>query len=471
MFGILKKKITGFINRLTKKEEEKESVPTDSLEKKEELKVEMPEKKVDETPASFEEFESKEEVRHVETVSEPLPEPPEKEIKKVATDEKPKKHEPIVKEKRLRFSPEKAAPPKKKPEQKEEVKETVQKSEEEVKKVIPEKKEKKGIFDSIKNLIVPKKEEKPVFPKIEVEKRQKEPMVKLGIAKQIKSVFTGTVEIAEKDVEELLESLELDLLESDVALEVAESIKDELKNGLVGQTLKKDEVSQFVKKVIRDTIIKTISVEKKIDILNSIKQSEKPVKIMIIGTNGAGKTTPIGKLAKLFMSQNHKVVFAAADTFRAAAIEQMEVHAKKLGVHLIKREYGADPTAVAYDAVSYSKAHGIDVVLIDTAGRQDTNVNLINELKKMNRIINPNFRIYIGESIAGNAIIEQVSTFNQEIGIDGVILTKLDCDAKGGSVLSISKTTGVPIIYLGTGQQYEDLEKFEAEKIADLILS
>ena len=141
------------------------------------------------------------------------------------------------------------------------------------------------------------------------------------------------------------------------------------------------------------------------------------------------------------MSQNHKVVFAAADTFRAAAIEQMEVHAKKLGVHLIKREYGADPTAVAYDAVSYSKAHGIDVVLIDTAGRQDTNVNLINELKKMNRIINPNFRIYIGESIAGNAIIEQVSTFNQEIGIDGVILTKLDCDAKGGSVLSISKTT------------------------------
>ena len=212
MFGILKKKITGFINRLTKKEEEKESVPTDSLEKKEELKVEMPEKKVDETPASFEEFESKKEVRHVETVSEPLPEPPEKEIKKVATDEKPKKQEPTVKEKRLRFSPEKAAPPKKKPELKEEVKETAQKSEEEVKKVIPEKKEKKGIFDSIKNLVVPKKEEKPVFPKIEVEKRQKEPMVKLGIAKQIKSVFTGTVEIAEKDVEELLESLELDLL-------------------------------------------------------------------------------------------------------------------------------------------------------------------------------------------------------------------------------------------------------------------
>ena len=148
----------------------------------------------------------------------------------------------------------------------------------------------------------------------------------------------------------------------------------------------------------------------------------------------------------------------------------MEVHAQRLGIKTIKRDYGSDPTSVAYDAVNYAKARGIDAVLIDTAGRQDTNISLINEIKKMTRVIQPDIKIYIGESIAGNAIIEQISSFNNEIGIDAVILTKMDCDPKGGTMLSINKATGIPIIYIGTGQKYEDLELFEPEKIVERII-
>ncbi|NYZ77371.1 signal recognition particle-docking protein FtsY, partial [Candidatus Micrarchaeota archaeon] len=160
----------------------------------------------------------------------------------------------------------------------------------------------------------------------------------------------------------------------------------------------------------------------------------------------------------------------ASDTFRAAAIEQISVHADRLGVKVIKRDYGSDPASVAYDAVNYAKAHGIDAVLIDTAGRQDTNINLINELKKMDRVIKPDLKIYIGESIAGNALMEQVASFNREIGVDGVILTKLDCDAKGGTILSVARATGVPILYIGTGQGYDDIELFDAAKIAERIV-
>jgi fused signal recognition particle receptor len=148
----------------------------------------------------------------------------------------------------------------------------------------------------------------------------------------------------------------------------------------------------------------------------------------------------------------------------------MEVHAQRLDVKVIKREYGSDPTSVAYDAVNYAKAHAIDAVLIDTAGRQDTNISLLNEMKKMGRVVQPDLKIYIGESIAGNAIIEQVSSFNREVGVDAVILTKMDCDPKGGTMLSLSKATGVPIIYVGMGQGYDDLEPFDPKTIVDRIL-
>jgi len=304
------------------------------------------------------------------------------------------------------------------------------------------------------------------------EKEQKKPKerIKLGAVSVLKSIVTREVEITESDINELLENFELELLEADVDISVAETIRESLKERLVGAKIKKGELHGFVTDRIKGILIEMISNEKIFDMVEKVKQSEKPVKILFLGVNGAGKTTTIAKVAKLLLNNNQKVVFAAADTFRAAAIEQMEVHAQRLGVKTIKRDYGSDPTSVAFDAVNYAKAHAIDAVLIDTAGRQDTNISLLNEMKKMTRVIQPDIKVYIGESIAGNAIIEQISSFNNEIGIDAVILTKMDCDPKGGTMLSINKVTGVPIIYVGMGQKYEDLVPFDPRNIVEKIL-
>jgi fused signal recognition particle receptor len=286
----------------------------------------------------------------------------------------------------------------------------------------------------------------------------------------IKSFITSEVEIKESDVREMLDSFELELLESDVDLSVAEEISSDLRGKLIGARIPKNGLHGFVGGAIRDTLTDIITNEKAFDLVERVDGCAKPAKIMFLGINGAGKTTTIAKVARLLMDNDRKVVFAAADTFRAAAIEQLGVHAERLGVKVIKRDYGSDPTSVAYDAVNYAKAHGIDAVLIDTAGRQDTNISLLNEMKKMTRVISPDLKIYIGESIAGNAIIEQISAFNREIGIDAVILTKMDCDPKGGTMLSINRATGIPIIYVGVGQEYSDLEKFDPAKIVGRIV-
>jgi len=260
------------------------------------------------------------------------------------------------------------------------------------------------------------------------------------------------------------------MLEGDIALEVAEEIKKRLKNELVGMKIKKSELSKILTKKIKEILIEIMKQGEGIDIIDFVKNREKPVKIMLLGINGAGKTTTIAKIANMLSENNLKVVFAASDTFRAAAIEQLGKHAEKLNIKLIKRPYGSDSSAVAYDAVNYAKGHLIDVVLIDTAGRQDTNVDLINELKKMSRVIKPDLKIYVGESIGGNAVVSQVNSFNDEIGLDGVILTKVDCDPKGGTVISISKTTGLPILYITNGQEYKDIKKFNPQEIIDLLI-
>ena len=214
------------------------------------------------------------------------------------------------------------------------------------------------------------------------EKKPKE-RIKLGAISAIKSFVTREVEITEPDVSDLLDNLELELLEADVDISVAETIKQELLDRLVGSKIKKDQLHSFVSSTIKETLMDTISNEKLFDLVERVKSLEKPAKIMFLGVNGSGKTTTIAKIAKLLLENDHKVDFAAADTFRAAAIEQVEVHAGRLGVKVIKRDYGSDPTSVAYDAVNYAKAHSIDAVLIDTAGRQDTNISLINEMKKI----------------------------------------------------------------------------------------
>jgi len=316
-----------------------------------------------------------------------------------------------------------------------------------------------------------KKPETMAAPVLPEQPKDKTMELKLGTFKQLKSILSKEVEIEEGDIKDLLDNFELEMLESDVDMAVASAIREDLAKKLLGARIKKEDLKEFIKSRIREILIKAVSNKDIFDITDVVKQKDKPAKVMFLGPNGAGKTTTIAKVANLLMKNNQKVILAAADTFRAAAIEQMEVHANRLGVKLIKREYGSDTTSVAYDAVNYSKAHNIDAVLIDTAGRQDTNINLVNELKKMDRVIKPDLKVYIGESIAGNATIEQLSVFHKEIGLNGVILTKLDCDPKGGVVLSINKATGIPIIYLGTGQKYEDLEAFEPERIVERILS
>jgi fused signal recognition particle receptor len=312
----------------------------------------------------------------------------------------------------------------------------------------------------------PKPEMKKEVPAAEAEKKR----IRLGAISAIKGFITSEVEIKESDVKGMLENFELELLEADVDISVAGAIREELETKLVGSRTPRDKLHAFVGSAIKETLTDMITNEKAFDIVERVSACEKPAKLMFLGINGAGKTTTIAKVARLLMDSDAKVVLAAADTFRAAAIEQAAVHADRLGIKLIKRDYGSDPTSVAYDAVNYAKAHGIDAVLIDTAGRQDTNISLLNEMKKMVRVISPDLKIYIGESIAGNAIIEQITAFNREIGIDAVILTKLDCDPKGGTMLSINRATGIPIIYVGVGQAYSDLEKFDPARIVSRIV-
>jgi fused signal recognition particle receptor len=504
MFDFLKKKISGFIDGITKKEEEKaEALP------QEEKAPETPETEIQEEPRAEEKpaAKAKPEKKEIQKVEEKKPERRKEEKSETRNPEpETKKTEPV---KPAPSKPAAKAPPvpAPKPEQaKAEAKpapaaKLAQKTEIPAKTPAVQASEPKPTPAKEKELPSRPEPAKPAFiappaplarirepepetpkpppiapePEIarpEPKKEEEKPKerLKLGIIGTVKSLITREVEISEKDVKEMVESLELELLEADVDIGVSESIKEELMGKLVGSKIGKDKLHSFVSGSIKETLIDILTNEKDFDIVSRVETSEKPVKIMFIGINGAGKTTTIAKVAKLLMDNNRKVVFAAADTFRAAAIEQMGVHAERLGVKMIAREYGSDPTSVAYDAVNYAKAHGIDAVLIDTAGRQDTNISLLNEMKKMKRVISPDICIYIGESIAGNAILEQITAFNREVGVDAVILSKLDCDPKGGTMLSISKATGVPIIYVGIGQGYDALERFDAQKIVGRIV-
>ncbi len=295
--------------------------------------------------------------------------------------------------------------------------------------------------------------------------------VRMGLGKSVVGFFTPSVTVEENDVRDLLDDLELSLLESDVAMEVSTEVTQRLRTRLVGMKAPKNQVQEKVQEQMQAVLTEVMTSSSAFDFIARVKAAPKPAKILFVGPNGAGKTTTMAKLAHRFAENGMSVVLSASDTFRAAAIEQTEVHAKRLGVPVIKSAYGADPASVAFDAVRYAQAHKIDVVLIDSAGRQDTNTNLLDELKKINRVVKPDLKIYIGESIGGHALMDQIRTFHETIGIDGAILTKLDCDAKGGTAISLTHATGVPILFLGTGQKYEDLVPFDAAKVAQQILT
>ncbi len=293
-----------------------------------------------------------------------------------------------------------------------------------------------------------KKDKKEISEKNSEEELTKEPKKKT-------SFFSK--KLTKEKFEEKFEELELILLQNNIAYEVVEHLKKSLEEKLIGSSEKN--IEEALKEAIKEILINPPN------IIKQIKESEKPYVVCFAGINGSGKTTTIAKFANLLQKNKLSVCLAAADTFRAASIEQIQQHADNLKIPLIKKDYGSDPASVGFEAIQYAKKNNIDVVLIDTAGRMQNKDSLMREIEKIIRVNNPDLKIFVGESITGNDATDQAKSFNKSIKIDGIILSKADVDEKGGTAISVSQVTGKPILYLGIGQTYDDLEFFDKEKI------
>ena len=296
--------------------------------------------------------------------------------------------------------------------------------------------------------------------------------LKKGLGGIVERISKG--ELSDEDLEPILWDLQLQLISNDVAVDVADKVCDELKRRLKGVTFPRfGDKSAPVKGVLREAIEATMSTDGGIDLLDLVAEKKavgEPLVILFVGINGTGKTTTIAKISKLLLVDGYSVVLASGDTYRAGAIEQLEEHARRLGVRVIKHKYGADAAAVSFDAVQHARAQGVDAVLIDTAGRMQTNRNLMDELEKIKRVVQPDLTVMVLDALIGNDAIEQAEAFNKHVGFDAAILTKVDADAKGGSSLSVSYLTGKPIIYVGVGQGYGDLQRFDPGWFAEKIL-
>ncbi|HLC99185.1 MAG TPA: signal recognition particle-docking protein FtsY [Candidatus Nanoarchaeia archaeon] len=445
MFKFLKEKLKSAISSISRRAEEEAEV------------IEKPKEK---KPAKKEEAKK---------------EKPKKEARKA---EKPKAAEkkqrprPEIKEKK-----EKPQPAEKIPDKKKEIKEEIEEAE-----------EKKGFFGRLKERFAKKEEEteekeepeeekeaeeekeevqeeeeKPEATREKVQEEEEEPE-KRGFFARVKEAVSTKV-LSEKQFEEMFEELQMALLENNVAWEVVEKIKGDMRQSLVDKRIERGKFENIIGATLHDSISSLFDIER-INLIKEIK-GKKPYIIVFVGVNGSGKTTTIAKIAKLMQNSKLKPVIAASDTFRAAAIQQLEEHGSRLGVKVIKHDYGSDPAAVAFDAIKYAESKGLDVVLIDTAGRQHSNVNLMDEMKKIVRVSKPNLKVFIGESITGNDCIEQAKSFNEAIGIDAIVLTKADVDEKGGAAVSVSYVTGKPILFIGMGQGYEDLKEFDKKLIME----
>ncbi len=277
--------------------------------------------------------------------------------------------------------------------------------------------------------------------------------------------------VQEKHLENVMWELELALLESDVAMEAVEALKAKLRERLVGlRVASRGEIAPTIEKALKASLVELLSLES-FDPQRLLARADGPLVIAFVGVNGTGKTTTIARLAHWLQAQGRSVVLAAADTFRAGAIEQLEIHANKLGCKFIAHQAGGDPAAVAFDAVAHARAKHRNVVLIDTAGRMQTNTNLMDEMAKIQRVAKPDMVMFVGDALAGNDAVEQARKFHATVGIDAVILTKLDVDAKGGAALSIASAIGRPIAFVGIGQDYEDLMPFDAAWIVERIFA
>lgn len=286
--------------------------------------------------------------------------------------------------------------------------------------------------------------------------------------------FITAKTISEKHLEDILWELEMGLLEGDVAMEVASAVVDSVKDDLVGRKIKRsNDITEYTYNALRNAVAEIIDIPGKsmTEMIEAKKAQGEPLVVMFVGINGTGKTTTIGKLANYYLKKGYTPVIAAADTFRAGAIEQVNYHADKVGVKLIKHQKGSDPAAVAFDAVEHAKAQGKELVLIDTAGRMQTNTNLMDEMKKIKRVAKPDLVVFVGSALTGNDATQQASKFNEAIDLDGVILTKADADSKGGASLSIGYVIKKPILFLGMGQGYDDIKEYDADWMLNQLFS
>ncbi|MHB9286871.1 signal recognition particle-docking protein FtsY [Halobacteriales archaeon Cl-PHB] len=291
-----------------------------------------------------------------------------------------------------------------------------------------------------------------------------------GLAQRAKLFASGKTVIDEDDLQSHLDELEFALLGSDVELSVAEEILDRVEANLVGETRRRlSSTGNLVRDALREALFDVISVGQ-FDFEERIATADKPVTIVFTGVNGVGKTTSIAKLSSWLEDRGYSTVLANGDTYRAGANEQLQQHADNLGKKVISHEQGSDPTAVIYDAVEYADANDVDVVLGDTAGRLHTSDGLMDQLSKIDRIIEPDMTLFVDEAVAGQDAVNRAREFDDAASVDGSVLTKADADPQGGAAISIAHVTGKPILFLGTGQDYDDIERFDPEWIVDELL-
>jgi len=337
------------------------------------------------------------------------------------------------------------------------------------------KKETKNKAVKSKEKSKPQKKEKPTsekksfFSKFKKE-RKKEKVEQEPTTEKKLSFFSRP--LTQEKFDELFQELQIILLQNNVAYETVEAIEQSLKKSLVGKPMKEVNLATELKSAIENLLINPPNFLEQIRSHNSqltTHNSYSPFVILFAGINGSGKTTTIAKIAHYLQKNKLTVCLAAADTFRAAAIQQLEVHGEKLKAPVIKKDYGADPASVGFDAIKYAQKNKIDVVLIDTAGRMQNKDTLMKELEKISRVTKPDMKIFLGESITGNDAILQAKAFDESIDLTGIVLSKSDVDEKGGTALSVAHVTGKPILFLGTGQDYKDLEIFDKEKLIEKL--
>jgi len=297
---------------------------------------------------------------------------------------------------------------------------------------------------------------------------------------KLKSSFGGLVqkisqkELSDKEISQILDEFLLVLVENDVAYSVAQTICSSLRDKLKTVEIRRfSDSTEPAKTVLREVLLELLKgsgEESFFKVLNERKSEQKSSIILFVGVNGTGKTSSIAKIGHLLLRRGFSVVIAAADTYRTGSIEQIEEHARRIGIKTIKHDYGGDSAAVAFDAVNYASAHGINVVLIDSAGRMQTNKNLLEEMKKIARVAKPDLTILVVDALTGNDAVDQGQKFSEAVNIDGVILTKLDADAKGGSAISMAAVIGKPVLFATVGQNYEDLVSFEPEQMVEKII-